>query len=96
MTHFLFGLYYVSLTVLLLLASCDNSKRSFTGDYSYKLSGEIKLTDTDGETSYRLLHRNGQMNILRDKSDRHRYIITMNEMNAQAVHGYGEESMTSR
>lgn len=68
-------------TVLLLLASCDNSKRSFTGDYSYKLSGEIKLTDTDGETSYRLLHRNGQMNILRDKSDRHRYIITMNEMN---------------
>ena len=64
-----------------LLASCNGDKLSFTGDYSYKLSGEVKLTDSDGETTYRLLHRNGQMNIMRDKSDKNRYLITMNEMN---------------
>lgn len=65
---------------LLLMTSCDD-KHSFTGDYSYKLSGEVKLTDADGEVTYRLLHRNGQMNILKDKSDKGRYLVTMNEMN---------------
>ena len=64
-----------------LLASCNGDKLSFTGDYSYKLSGEVRLTDSNGETTYRLLHRNGQMNIMRDKSDNNRYVITMNEMN---------------
>ncbi|MBQ3734674.1 MAG: hypothetical protein II859_12025 [Bacteroidales bacterium] len=65
----------------LFLTACNGDKFSFTGDYSYKLSGEVKLTDTDGETTFRLIHRNGQMNILRDKSDKNRYVITMNEMN---------------
>ena len=65
----------------LFLTACNGDKLSFTGDYSYKLSGEVKLTDTDGETTFRLIHRNGQMNILRDKSDKNRYVITMNEMN---------------
>ena len=65
----------------LILLSCQRETMKITGDYSYKLSGEVKLTDADGTVSYRLIHRNGQMNILRDKSDRHRYIITMNEMN---------------
>ena len=64
-----------------MLVSCDRGSHSITGDYSYKLSGEVKLTDADGEVTYRLLHRNGQMNILKDKSDKGRYLITMNEMN---------------
>ena len=64
-----------------MLVSCDRGSNSITGDYSYKLSGEVKLTDADGEVTYRLLHRNGQMNILKDKSDKGRYLITMNEMN---------------
>ena len=65
----------------LFLTACNGDKFSITGDYSYKLSGEVKLTDSEGETTFRLIHRNGQMNILRDKSDKHRYVITMNEMN---------------
>ena len=65
----------------LALLSCQQGGHSLTGDYSYKLSGEVKLTDTNGEVTYRLLHRNGQMNILKDKSVKGRYLITMNEMN---------------
>ena len=64
-----------------LLAGCNGDKLSFVGDYSYKLSGEVELKATDGEVSYRLLHRNGQMNILKDKSQKNRYLITVNEMN---------------
>ena len=63
-----------------LCTACDCDKKSLTGDYSYKLSGEVVLTNADGEVTYRLIHRNGQMNILKDKSQKSRYIITMNEM----------------
>ena len=41
----------------------------------------MAVTDAEGATSYHLLHRNGQMNILEDKSQPNRLIITMNEMN---------------
>ena len=78
MTTAVWGLLILAAT---LLVACDRGSHSITGDYSYKLSGEIKLTDADGEVTYRLLHRDGQMNILRDKSEKNRYIITMNEMN---------------
>ena len=64
-----------------LLAGCNSDKLSFAGDYSYKLSGEVELKASDGEVSYRLLHRSGQMNILKDKSQKNRYLITVNEMN---------------
>ena len=63
-----------------LCTACDQDKQALTGDYSYKLSGEVVLTNADGEVTYRLIHRNGQMNILKDKSQKSRYIITMNEM----------------
>ena len=66
--------------VVLIIGGCDRERSTLTGDYSYKLSGEVILTDADGAVTYRLIHRNGQMNILRDKSDKGRYIITMNEM----------------
>lgn len=66
--------------IVIFLGACDRDRQALTGDYSYKLSGEVALTDADGTVTYRLIHRNGQMNILRDKSDKDRYIITMNEM----------------
>ena len=69
------------IVIAVLFTACDRDKQALTGDYSYKLSGEVVLTDADGATTYRLIHRNGQMNILKDKSQKSRYIITMNEMN---------------
>ncbi len=68
------------IVMAVLCTACDRDRQALTGDYSYKLSGEVALTDADGAVTYRLIHRNGQMNILRDKSDKDRYIITMNEM----------------
>ena len=65
---------------MLFTDGCDRERGALTGDYSYKLSGEVVLTNADGEVTYRLIHRNGQMNILKDKSQKSRYIITMNEM----------------
>ena len=76
--HLIFGIIGI---LLLTLFSCQRGLKQFTGDYSYKLSGEVQLTDADGTVSYRLIHRNGQMNILRDKSRKSAYIVTMNEMN---------------
>ena len=67
--------------IAMFVGGCDRERSTLTGDYSYKLSGEVVLTDVDGATTYRLIHRNGQMNILKDKSAKGRYIITMNEMN---------------
>ena len=67
--------------IAMFVGGCDRERSMLTGDYSYKLSGEVVLTDADGATTYRLIHRNGQMNILKDKSQKSRYIITMNEMN---------------
>ena len=74
------NLLFFALSVLLLCASCDREGRRLTGDYSYKLSGEVVLTDADGQTTHHLVHRNGQMNIRKDKSQKAIYIITMNEM----------------
>ena len=70
----------VLVVIMLFTDGCDRERGALTGDYSYKLSGEVVLTNADGEVTYRLIHRNGQMNILKDKSQKSRYIITMNEM----------------
>ena len=66
--------------MIMLCTACNRDKQALTDDYSYKLSGEVVLTNADGEVTYRLIHRNGQMNILKDKSQKSKYIITMNEM----------------
>lgn len=67
--------------VMFVAAGCDRDKYTFTGDYSYKLSGEVAITGENGDVTYHLIHRNGQMNILKDKSQKGKFIITMNEMN---------------
>ena len=68
------------IVMAVLCTACDTDNRALTGDYSYKLSGEVALTDENGEVTYRLIHRNGQMNILKDRSNKSKFIITMNEM----------------
>ena len=68
------------IVIAVLFSACDRDRQALTGDYSYKLSGEVALTDEEGAVTYRLIHRNGQMNILKDKSDKSKFIITMNEM----------------
>ena len=72
---------WVLVSVALIFMSCNRETKQFTGNYSYKLSGEVSIVNEDGNLSYRLVHKNGQMNILEDKSQPNRLIITMNEMN---------------
>lgn len=76
--HLIIGIIGV---LSLTLFACQRESMRITGDYSYKLSGEVAIMDEDGEVTYHLIHRNGQMNILKDKSQKGKYIITMNEMN---------------
>lgn len=74
----------ISACVLLtafLLTTCNRDVNNLTGDYSYKLSGTVILTDADGEETHHFIHRNGQMNVLKDKSRKSGLVITMNEMN---------------
>ena len=68
------------IVMMVLCTACWRESNTITGDYSYKLSGEVALTDEEGAVTYRLIHRNGQMNILKEKSDKSKFIITMNEM----------------
>ena len=68
------------IVMMVICTACWREVNTITGDYSYKLSGEVALTDEEGVVTYRLIHRNGQMNILKDKADKSKYIITMNEM----------------
>lgn len=72
---------WILVSVALIFMSCNRETKQFTGNYSYKLSGEVSIVNEDGNLSYRLVHKNGQMNILEDKSHSSRLIITMNEMN---------------
>jgi len=67
--------------MLVLFVSCQRELKPYLGDYSYKLSGEVTITDTAGNVSYHLIHRNGQMSILEDKTASSSVLITMNEMN---------------
>ena len=69
------------LALLLTVTSCHRESKPFLGDYSYKLSGEISTVNDEGTVSYRLIHKNGQMNILEDKTQSNKLIVTMNEMN---------------
>lgn len=76
--HLIIGI--ITLLALTFL-SCQRETSKIVGDYSYKLSGEVSITDEDGTVTHHFVHRTGQMNILKDKSRKNGYIITMNEMN---------------
>lgn len=81
----------ISICLMFILTSCHREVKQFTGDYSYKLSGEVAITNEDGEVSYHLIHKTGQMNILLDKEsdNANAVLITMNELNGSAytIHG---------
>lgn len=74
-------LLWIVMAVMLLATACNREERNLVGDYSYKISGEVILTDADGQETHQFIHRNGQMNILKDKSRKSGLLITMNEMN---------------
>ena len=71
----------ILVSVVVIFTSCNRDVKQFIGNYSYKLSGEVSIVGEGGVVSYRLVHKNGQMNILEDKSHSNRLIVTMNEMN---------------
>lgn len=62
-----------------VLGACHREVSQLTGDYSYKISGETAVTDADGEVSYLMVSKRGQMNILRDRNDKDKVLVTMNE-----------------
>ena len=79
MKRILLGLILV---VSILLTSCNRNVRTFTGDYSYKLSGDIVFMDSEGIESHSIQTQRGQVNILNDKQgDKNDVVITVNQLN---------------
>lgn len=69
------------LVVALFGTACNREARNLKGDYSYKLSGDVVVINNNGSENHHFIHRVGQMNVLKDKSSKTGYVITMNEMN---------------
>lgn len=65
--------------VALFFSACNREVNQLTGDYSYKISGEVAVTDADSNISYLMVNKRGQMNILRDHNDKTRVLVTMSE-----------------
>lgn len=75
------NLLYLSFFCVLLLFNSCNRVSHYTGDYSYKLSGEIQITDNLGVVHSSYVTQRGQMNILRDRDgDAGDVIVTINVM----------------
>ena len=74
-------LFVILSVMLLIFSACQRETRQLLGDYSYKLSGDVVIMSSDGTESHYFLHRVGQMNVLRDKSSKTGFVVTMNEMN---------------
>ncbi len=79
------------IAIALVFSSCNREVNQFLGDYSFKISGEVAITNAEGEVTHRLMSKSGQMNILKeaDGEDAHRVLITMNEMGGSGytIHG---------
>jgi len=71
----------ITLAMLLIFSACQREARQLVGDYSYKLSGDMIIVGSNGSESHHFIHRIGQMNVLRDKSSKTGFVVTMNEMN---------------
>lgn len=68
-----------------LLAACNKDVKKITGDYSYKLSGQVSFEDADGNQTSILASKRGQMNIRADKhGEKGDIVVTFNEMNGGA------------
>lgn len=74
-------LFLLCLSVSILLISCNRDVRTFTGDYSYKLSGNVMFTDVDGNVDHSIHSQRGQLNVLRDRNgEKDHVVITVNQM----------------
>lgn len=74
-----YNLLFFSLLCFVLLFNSCNRVSHYTGDYSYKLSGEIQITDNLGVMHRSFVTQRGQMNILRDRDgDAGDVIVTIN------------------
>jgi hypothetical protein len=69
-----------------LLTSCNKGMKSIAGDYSYKVSGEVRLItprlldSTRYDTTYQIVTQRGQMDVHIDKQQKDsRLIVTLNE-----------------
>ncbi len=69
-----------------LLTSCNKGIKSIAGDYSYKISGEVRLVNprlldsTRYDTTYQIVTQRGQMDVYIDKRQKDsRLIVTLNE-----------------
>lgn len=69
-----------------LLTSCNKGIKSIAGDYSYKISGEVRLItprlldSMRYDTTYQIVTQRGQMNVYIDKRQKDsRLIVTLNE-----------------
>ena len=72
--------------ILFCNVSCQRGVRSILGDYSYKISGEVAVTDENGDVTHLMVNKRGQMNILRDHLSDGRVTITLNESTGGAYY----------
>lgn len=84
----------VLVVIINLCTSCNREVNRFLGDYSYKLSGEVAVENQNGEVSYRLVSKSGQMNVLKDhaSSASNRVLVTMNEVGGSCYTFFGTVS----
>lgn len=80
------------LLLLFCLTSCQKGVHSFTGDYSYKVSGSVTVEGLIDEYDKMITPRIGQMNIVRVNGSKNRVMITMNESGGSAYVCYGTVS----
>lgn len=74
-------LILISLLLPFLLISCNRNVRTFTGDYSYKLSGDVVFTNSDGEVVHSMQTQLGQLNILKNETGgKGSVVVTVNQM----------------
>lgn len=72
--------------ILFCNVSCQRGVRSILGDYSYKISGEVAVTDENGDVTHLMVNKRGQMNILRDYISDGHVTITLNESTGGAYY----------
>ena len=64
----------------LVVISCRRGANGYVGDFSYKLSGEVEIINSDGTSEFHLIHKNGQLNIYKERG-KNELLLTFNEMN---------------
>ncbi len=76
------------LTAALLIGGtgCQRGVRSLLGDYSYKISGDVTVTDDDGNVTHLMVSKRGQMHILNDRLSDGRVTLTLNESGGGAYY----------